>query len=782
MLIMRILLILLFAPLLSFSQHLVTPSTRWTSQLWDARWITGDSRTGVYLFRKTFDLSSKPTGFVIHLSADNRYRLLVNGKHVSDGPQMSDLRHWRFESLDIADVLQQGPNTLAIQVWNLGDAAPVYEMGKRLALIVQGEDETAKMVNTDKSWKITRNPALTPIPFGPGNPELFHQYYAAGPMDRIDGSIYPWGWEQPGFDDSSWTSPQELERGIPFQTAPYGDPQWELLPRSLPLMERTWQNFHSVRRTEGMNNPGLKFPLTVPFKQKVKILLDQGTLTTAFPEWAFSGGRGREIKITYAEGLFKKLGTGNRDSVEGKVIKGVNDLLVMDGGKSRVYTTLSYRAFRYVELEISSGEEPLIIEKMGSWFTGYPFKKLADFRSSDPALSKVFDIGWHTARLCSYDTYMDCPYWERLQYIGDTRIQALVSYAVSGDDRLARNAIEQFYWSLQHDGLTYSRYPSELPQYIPNYSLAWVLMIHDFMMYRNDPAFVKQFLPGVRLVMDHFKSYMTPDGMMGLQPYWDFLDHTYRTREVYDKSLYKRLATNSLFYAYTLGRAADLFLEFKDDATARTCIQWSQQLKESVQRQCWDGASGLYADTPDKNTFSMHVNILAILCGMMTKDEQEVLLKKITSAKNITPTTLYFDFYLGRAMNQAGTGSLYMSLLSKWKDLLSLGLTTFPEGVTRSDCHAWSASPDFEMLSTFAGIRPQVFGFRKVLIRPDMDALESVDASMAHWAGKITVRLEKKGKGVKGLVVLPPEITGRFEWGNSVVELKPGENEVLVGY
>ncbi|MBS1543368.1 MAG: alpha-L-rhamnosidase N-terminal domain-containing protein, partial [Bacteroidetes bacterium] len=209
---MRILLILVFAPLLSFSQHLVTPSARWTSQLWDARWITGDARAGVYLFRKTFDLPRKPAGFIIHVSADNRYRLVVNGKYINDGPQMSDLRHWRFESLDIADLLHQGHNTIAIQVWNLGDAAPVYEMGKRLALIVQGEDVTAKAVNTDKSWKIARNPAVTPIPFGPGNPELFNQYYAAGPMDRIDGSMYPWGWEQPGFDDTSWTNPQELEK------------------------------------------------------------------------------------------------------------------------------------------------------------------------------------------------------------------------------------------------------------------------------------------------------------------------------------------------------------------------------------------------------------------------------------------------------------------------------------------------------------------------------------------------------------------------------------------
>ncbi len=38
---------------------------------------------------------------------------------------------------------------------------------------------------------------------------------------------------------------------------------------------------------------------------------------------------------------------------------------------------------------------------------------------------------------------MDCPYYEQLQYGGDTRIQGLVSMYMTGDGRLIKNAIEQ---------------------------------------------------------------------------------------------------------------------------------------------------------------------------------------------------------------------------------------------------------------------------------------------------------------------------------------------------
>ena len=95
-------------------------------------------------------------------------------------------------------------------------------------------------------------------------------------------------------------------------------------------------------------------------------------------------------------------------------------------------------------------------------------------------------------RLCSHETYMDTPYWEQLQYVGDTRIQALVTLYLSGDDRLVRNAIQQFDESRIPDGITQSRYPTELPQVIPPFSLFWIGMQHDLWWYGGDRAFARR--------------------------------------------------------------------------------------------------------------------------------------------------------------------------------------------------------------------------------------------------------------------------------------------------
>ena len=79
---------------------------------WKARWISypGEAPNvyGVYHFRKSFDLEVVPSRFIVHVSADNRYKLYVNGKLVSLGPARGDIYNWSFETVDLAPYLRKG--------------------------------------------------------------------------------------------------------------------------------------------------------------------------------------------------------------------------------------------------------------------------------------------------------------------------------------------------------------------------------------------------------------------------------------------------------------------------------------------------------------------------------------------------------------------------------------------------------------------------------------------------------------------------------------------------
>ena len=170
---------------------------------------------------------------------------------------------------------------------------------------------------------------------------------------------------------------------------------------------------------------------------------------------------------------------------------------------------------------------PLTLESLTAEFTAYPFEERASFRRDGERiaeLAKIWEISWRTARLDAHETYMDTPYWEQLQYVGDTRVQALISYTVAGDDRLAKQALKAFDESRIPEGLTQSRYPTSQPQMIPPFSLLWVGMLHDYWMYRPDTRRGEGALPGTRTVLDWFARYEQPDGLLRKLPWWSFVD------------------------------------------------------------------------------------------------------------------------------------------------------------------------------------------------------------------------------------------------------------------
>ncbi|GAC1478696.1 MAG: hypothetical protein NVS1B4_22650 [Gemmatimonadaceae bacterium] len=114
--------------------------------------VPGDSAV-VFHARRTFDLASKPERFLVHVSADNHYRLYVNGEQVASGPQRADVMHWRYETVDLAPQLRAGRNVIAALVWNWGAARPIAQHSYRSGFLLQGDGEReAALINTGAGW------------------------------------------------------------------------------------------------------------------------------------------------------------------------------------------------------------------------------------------------------------------------------------------------------------------------------------------------------------------------------------------------------------------------------------------------------------------------------------------------------------------------------------------------------------------------------------------------------------------------------------------------------
>ncbi|MEN8228379.1 MAG: alpha-L-rhamnosidase N-terminal domain-containing protein [Bacteroidota bacterium] len=803
-----VLLILFLAGTLVYTQE---SSVKWNhegkdfSQLkhtWRAKWITHPTEStldyGVFLFRRSFRLDRKPDKYIIYVSADNRYRLYVNGEKVSMGPARGDLLNWRYETVDIAPFLKEGDNIIAAEVVNFGEYRHAAQQTNQTAFILQSDSVNRVILNTgDNQWKVVKNFAYDFIPI---TSDSVNGYYAAGPCDRIDASLHPWGWNESAFNDSEWLTPKsaftEAAVGRDFL---YGS-SWFLVPRNIPSMEEKEVRLPKLIRSTGIEaNDGFlagEKDLIIPPNTRASLLIDQTWLTIGYPELLISGGKGSKIKITYAESLFEKvegenpgqsehfntlLRKGNRNETSGKHIMGYHDLVFPDGGHNRLFRTLWYRTYRFVQLDIETADKELEINDFYGNFWAYPFEENASFEADDPMLSKIWEVAWRTQRLNSTETYADCPYYEQLQYIGDTRIQALITYYVSGDERLARNAIEQFDHSRIPEGLTLSRYPSYIYQVIPTFSLMWIGMVHDYYIYRNDPEFVGNFEQGIISVLAWFEKRAGANGLVGNLPWWNFTDWAPGfVNGVPPGAEYGYSASVSLQYAAALQYAEELFYSMGNRQMAARYGQMAGDVIKAVNRYCYDESRGMYAETPEKEIFSQHTNIFAILTDALENDEQKELMKKVLE-EELIQSTVYFRFYLFRALQKTGMGDEYLNQIEPWKIMLDQGLTTFAEREydMRSDSHAWSASPCFDLLHTVAGIAPAEPGFKSVVIEPNFGKLKQIKASMPHPEGNIAIDLQREGKtGISGSVELPDNLTGLFIWNETEIELRGGQQDI----
>ena len=757
-------------------------------------WITapgvGKTDVTVLHFRKEIKLTKLPKAYSVDVSADNRFILYVNGKRVGEGPARGDLAHWRFERFDLRPYLKSGDNVIAAEVWNaVGDpskqglkGAPMAQISAGTGFWLRGKG-AASVLDTGAKWRVSAQPGHSfASPFVPIVKVLKTGiWYAAGGAETIDGTKTDWNWAGPRETSAQWTDATPIA----------GDVAWTLVPDPLPAMSYADIPAGKVVRSSAPSVSAFpKKPVVVPANSEATLLIDQNEMIAAYPGLMVSGGKDARISVTYAEALYDDKGhKGDRSEVDGRKIVGLSDTFIADGGARRTYRPLWWRTWRYMEITVKTGAEPLRLDGLSLNEDVYPFAEKGFFHSSDPELDKIWDIGWRTLKIDAHETFMDSAYWEQLQYVGDTRLENLVALAVSGDDRLPVQAIDAFGQSARPDGMIQSAYPSSSNNIIPTFGLLWIGMMHDYLMQSPDQAVLKRNLPGARKILDWYAPYVSANGLLKRNPEWNFVDWVGDPPIAREKfpSFDKDSGTScltSLLYLGGLKQAADLETDAGDVAIAKKDADAAAGLSSAIEANCWDASRGLYANDPSKTIFSQHTNALAVLYDVAPKDRAASVLNKVTRSNGIEApdgileSSYYFSWYLIHAFEHAGLGDRYLGQLQTWRDLTKLHYTTWPEqrGNTRSDTHAWSAHPTADLIGIVAGIQPASPGFATVRVAPHPGTLASFDAARPTPAGLVHVKYSGDRTTQTFIVALPTGLSGQFEWNGQMRALKPGKN------
>ena len=530
-----------------------------------------------------------------------------------------------------------------------------------------------------------------------------------------------------------------------------------------------------------------KGTLTVPANKKVSFLIDQSYETTGYPEMVVSGGKDSWIRVMYSENLIVKnqAPKGNRNDIEGKRMVGIKDVFIPDGGKDRLFKPTYIRAFRFIQVDIETKEEPLTISSYQHVACTAPIECRAKFETNDPLTDWIMHAGWRTMSICAQDMLISDAYYEQMQYTGDSRVHNLSLLTLSGDDRLTRNSLIQFDQSRIPEGLTLACYPNTFYLVIPFYSLVWIDQVYDYMMWKDDKDFISGLEPGIYSVLNWYERRMQPNGLLGGIDWWPALGGRYYNNGEPPSVREGNSTPYSLYYAYTLRHAAKIYEYLGKTNQAAECRSRADQICKALNLLCKNG-NGFYNDSPDFKQVSRITNLLAILAEAVKGDEARQLMNKLLEPKDwFGQVDLFLKYYLFEALNKTGLQSHFGEELNEWGLMRDRGMTTFAEVPLewgeenqRSECHPWSTSPDYFFFRTVCGIIPVAPGHRVIEIAPEFGKLKSINAVYPHWLGNIEMNLVLTDTGVKGELTIPEGMKAVFRWKDKKINLKTGRQTI----
>ncbi len=811
-----------------------TPFTQRASWIWsaEATHATPDpaaatpSHYQVRMFRRTFVVAdAKRARLEVHVSGDSRYLFFCNGELIGRGPAKGDVNHQFYETFDLTSRLRIGRNVLAALVLDMSRVAHrptqlgapcsvmTYAGGFVLDGVLQGAGEVETRVvlddvSTDAKWKVAVDTAHRFQSEG----TTFEGYQ--GYFEHRVAKLIPSGWTTVAFDDSAWPAATVLYKAELLvnrrdPTSPYG-----LVPRMIPALEESAVGaaFKEVFLSGGGEAGGAWRALvergktvTVPPRTTVEVIVDVGELTTGFPQIDTTGGAGSTVLLTYAEALrlpwgtpgakllgrqqplanlashFADESTGWTFDRRGK-ISGWRDRWEPAGNPAalagEVFEPLHWRAFRYIGISVTTGDEALEIRGLRYRFTAYPYQVVAEFACSDPRLEKIWRAALRTMRLCSHETFEDCPYYEQMQYAGDTMITSQIAMLTTGDYRLTKQALYHFDWSRLSDGLTQSRFPSRLVQVIPSWSLHWITCVGDYVACSGDVAVVRDLLPGCRAVLDWFRRHGDADGLPAKLPYWNITDWCpWWPRGVVPGSDAGPTCIISAQYIVALDETAGLCRLIGREGEAAELAGEADALRAKLQARFWSEAEGLYFDRPGGPETSQYGNAWAVVCGAAGARERGVLLRRFPHDEKLAPGSFFWWHSGFRALAMAGDYDRMPEFLGPWHESVEAGLDTFVEenSYWRSLCHAWSAHPALEFLTRVLGVTPAAPGFAEIAVEPRLCGLTHANGKICTPRGPVAVAWRLEGGRFQLEVEAPGETPVRVTFPNgSKREFKGG--------
>lgn len=741
-------------------------------------------------FRKELLLSDQADKAYMKLSADTRYKLYVNGRFVQEGPQKGDLDDWHYDEADLLPYLNEGVNCIAVEVLRYPEDRKKRNhsllRGPLPFLYVEGAVRTGKeedRIDMKSGWKCRKAESVA----------FRREPFWTAPLCILEdatGDERIHGWKTAGYEDSEW---DEVKRYTNFELGGALGQKF-LSVRSIPYQRHKERFFNSVvcvregkepemvrRRWQDMLNG--KLPLEIPAGTTETVEITAGELMTGYLQMEVMGGAGSRITIHCAEcysydapeqdgdAPVQPVKGDRTDYINGR-LQGTEDTYQVKGCGTETmpeaYEPFWFRTFRYIRITIQTRDLPLKIYGFHYRETGYPLDIKTKAQASDQDFSAIWDICERTLRRCMHETYTDCPFYEQLQYAMDSRAQILYTYVTAADDRLARRCMEDLKKTRRADGMINCCAPTCEANVIPGFSIFYILMVYDHMMYFGDKELVRDHFPTIDGILRFFETHINEKSLVGKlggpimqQSYWSFVDWSKpwsETAGVPLATLQGPITMESLLYVMGLLSAAHLAAYIGREGLAEEYRDRAEAVKLAIREHCM-GYNRLIQDGPGVEAYSVHSQVFAVLTDTVTPEEGRLMLVETLGNEAYAQCSVAMSFYLFRALQKADLYEKTERLWDTWRQMLDKHLTTCMENDTdeRSDCHAWGALLLYELPAVILGVQPDAPGYEKVRIAPAYGYLKSAEGDCITPKGMVHVAWFQDEQGEYQLSCQLPE-------------------------
>jgi alpha-L-rhamnosidase len=749
------------------------------------------------LFRKSFALEQVPERAPARITADSRYLLFVNGQEAFRGPVRSQPRRMHYDLFDLAPYLKAGENVIAVYVKYYGAANSYWipavanmALGKTGVLVFEANVFGADgWLVSDGSWKAKTSDAWSEPPAGRG------PVGGGVPVEIFDAGSFPYGWEQPGFDDSAWGNAAPIPAvhiGGFARTQPPTDPYGPLHPRPIarlggetcgpaaikveylqgPVDLSADSPAESIEKniTASVSNSeqpaGFPIELTVPSGGALRLTMDMGRIVSGFPQFEVVAPAGTTLDFAYVEDPITGPATGfGRQLGTRYVARGANDRFqVFDSNGLRYAYLLVHGAAGAVTFKSFSIKENL-----------YPWTEGASFECSDEELNRLYRAGIRTVQLNSHDAFLDCPTREQRAWVGDSVVHQMVHLTTNTDWRLAWHFLTLGN-SPRYDGILPMSVGGEIEadggHTIPDWALHWVHGVHNLYRFAGDKQRVKSLMPTVERILRWYEPYQTSAGLLKDLVEWNLVDWASISNE--DTS-----GVITALWARGLREFAEMAAWLGESASQ----SWAEGLYAKAKagfEAFWDEERGSYVDHivdgVRRPEMSQLGGAFGIVSGLAPQERWTRIIDTITDSEKLVIRSWtggedgdysqdkiakqmqgiyepnwdvetqivigqpFISYVVHDAVALAGRTDLLPDLYRRWSQFLVDGYDTIGEcWGWGTHVHGWSCTPTKDMVFYTLGVTPAEPGYTVAHVAPRLGGLAWAKGNVPTPHGLINV-------------------------------------------